>query len=208
MKEKEISSVSVTLSRITLILSIVFIAVAIYMWVTFDKYGNGGMAVVPFAISLIWLFDAWHYNRQKNTKKYRDNGEPDDGRKVRKGLANGLCTIIICTLVYSGIAFTFYSMADYVSKVPKIIPKPAFDVYVGEELKVSDLADITAKDILKVKSEFAGFLDKDEKVDAYISDDNQSLFTGNVPGKVTVYIYAYGYESRSELVEVTIKEKE
>lgn len=47
---------------------------------------------------LFWLIASFVFWRQRNRQKYRDDVEPDDGRKRRKQISTGIAEIIICLL--------------------------------------------------------------------------------------------------------------
>lgn len=75
-------------------------------------------AIAMFCISmlgyLVWLILAIIFYQQANTKRYRDDLEPDDGRKKRMNLMTGIGTYIILLLITLFAFITMNSMMDYV----------------------------------------------------------------------------------------------
>ncbi|MBR4345388.1 MAG: hypothetical protein IKP75_00400 [Oscillospiraceae bacterium] len=109
--------------------------------------------------------------------------------------------IILAVLMAVGAAVIIYGVTDYMNRVPVITPYENITVNTGETLTIDRLAKVEKAVQMSIYQTSEGL-----PGDAAIAPDNLSIYVGEEPCTIKVYVSATGSnsESREEAVVITV----
>lgn len=75
---------------------------------------RGFFTVLLSVFDLFWLLSAIRYRKQADNSLYREDCEPEDGRKVRSSVGRGILGIVIVGVIALVMKSSAFSMTKYI----------------------------------------------------------------------------------------------
>lgn len=116
---------SIALTMICFIISIAILISTVCFFLQYNRFLSAGnmiiFGVVHIAMFLVWLGLGLRFDRQSDNSKYKDDVEPDAGRKPRTSIEEGILLIIVLSVITFLVSYSLYSAAHYMSHAARLL---------------------------------------------------------------------------------------
>lgn len=147
-READHNKASMVLAVIAFIVSAGTLIWVLWYMLHFVRLGMGGEIGFPVLVSLLgsflWSVGGIVYWKQRSNEKYKNDGDPTPGKKVRSGPAKGIFTILILLCVTFFAFHTIYEMSQYVYYTKlEVIFGPDWRLHKGERVDTDHSRTVT-----------------------------------------------------------------